>query len=329
MSTTFPLQRFQVIHSSDVKTVQAAIEDRFCPHPLRLAPGPDRLNARVHAFSLQQVAVHYISYGREVHLGPAKLESFYVAGIPLTGTIDITCGPQQIRAAPGTASILNATEPTTMHWSGNSSQLVVRIERAAIEAQLRRLLHARLPRPVRFRLAMNTAVAPTRQWLTTLQMLVRDLEMDSPLTRSPLVLADTERMLINRLLFAQPHNYRGLLLRQLHDQHDDPARRAIRLIDAAPEAAHTVPGLAQAVGVSVRRLQEIFRQLIGMSPTEYIRSARLERVHNDLLAFDPSQRTVTQIATQWGFNHLGRFASLYRDRYGEHPYRTLHRDYLS
>ncbi len=33
--------------------------------------------------------------------------------------------------------------------------------------------------------------------------------------------------------------------------------------------------------------------------------------------------TVTEIASRWGFNHLGRFSSVYLHRFGEAPSHTL------
>ena len=45
-----------------------------------------------------------------------------------------------------------------------------------------------------------------------------------------------------------------------------------------------------------------------------------------LFRSDPSQaRSVTELATRWGFFQLGRFATEYRKRYGECPGDTLRR----
>ncbi len=33
--------------------------------------------------------------------------------------------------------------------------------------------------------------------------------------------------------------------------------------------------------------------------------------------------TVTQIANKWGFAHIGRFATYYRQVYGQSPHATL------
>ncbi len=80
--------------------------------------------------------------------------------------------------------------------------------------------------------------------------------------------------------------------------------------------------MADAAGVSVRRLQEGFREYVGMSPREYLNDVRLARVNRELS--DPGAGTsVTDVAMKWGFTHTGRFAATYRRKYGEGPSDTL------
>ena len=59
---------------------------------------------------------------------------------------------------------------------------------------------------------------------------------------------------------------------------------------------------------------------------EYLREIRLKRAREALLAADPCSATsVTEIALDSGFVHLGRFSSEYRNRFGESPSQTLRR----
>jgi transcriptional regulator GlxA family with amidase domain len=58
---------------------------------------------------------------------------------------------------------------------------------------------------------------------------------------------------------------------------------------------------------------------------QYLRSIRLHRAHEALLAANPYDTTVAAIAHSWGFNHLGRFAAIHEAEFGEPPSRTLHR----
>lgn len=77
----------------------------------------------------------------------------------------------------------------------------------------------------------------------------------------------------------------------------------------------TASEMAATAGVSVRRLQEGFRQYVGRTPSEYLTDIRLVRVRDDLLAADPGD-TVAAVALRWGFAHTGRFAAAYRTRFG-------------
>jgi transcriptional regulator GlxA family with amidase domain len=55
----------------------------------------------------------------------------------------------------------------------------------------------------------------------------------------------------------------------------------------------------------------------------YLRGVRLDRVHLELVS-DP-RRSVTEVATDWGFFHPGRFAHQYRERFGALPSETARR----
>jgi AraC-like DNA-binding protein len=73
--------------------------------------------------------------------------------------------------------------------------------------------------------------------------------------------------------------------------------------------------------VSGRTLYSGFQKFRGTSP---MRGVRMERARHDLQ--DPDQpRSVTEVATRWGFFQLGRFAAEYCKRYGEYPATTLRR----
>ncbi|MCE0459700.1 helix-turn-helix transcriptional regulator [Curtobacterium flaccumfaciens] len=84
----------------------------------------------------------------------------------------------------------------------------------------------------------------------------------------------------------------------------------------------TTADIAAAVGVSVRTLQQAFHKNLGVTPTGHVRSQRLERVREALLAAD-DEATVASVARDWGFRHIGRFSGAYNEMFGELPRMTL------
>jgi transcriptional regulator GlxA family with amidase domain len=54
----------------------------------------------------------------------------------------------------------------------------------------------------------------------------------------------------------------------------------------------------------------------------YLREIRLDEVRKALLQAE-REEGVAAIAMRWGFDHMGRFSSDYRKRYGESPSQTL------
>lgn len=89
------------------------------------------------------------------------------------------------------------------------------------------------------------------------------------------------------------------------------------------DTIHTAE-LARHCNVSERKLQNGFRDYIGLSPTGYSRRTRLLRVHNELCQ-PTANYVVSEVAAKWGFYHLGNFAKYYRDQFGELPSETIKR----
>ena len=85
----------------------------------------------------------------------------------------------------------------------------------------------------------------------------------------------------------------------------------------------TIQALCEKLYVSQRTLRYAFQECLGMSPMTYLKAQRLSEVRRQLKACKPNQTTVTDIAVQWGFWHMGQFAQDYRKMFGECPSETL------
>ena len=103
------------------------------------------------------------------------------------------------------------------------------------------------------------------------------------------------------------------------------ARRAQEYIEEHYRGTIRMEDLCRYTSVELRTLQRYFAEYFQVSPSEFIRARRLNAARQGLLAAASSHRTVTQIAIDSGFTHLGRFSVDYREHFGESPRETLAR----
>lgn len=82
--------------------------------------------------------------------------------------------------------------------------------------------------------------------------------------------------------------------------------------------------LCDVSGLNVRTLTRAFERFHGLGPIAFARARRLEATQRALLAAEADAVSVTDIAFDHGFTHLGRFANEYRHAFGELPSATLH-----
>jgi AraC-like DNA-binding protein len=103
-----------------------------------------------------------------------------------------------------------------------------------------------------------------------------------------------------------------------------PHRRAAVLLTHEFRETWSVGSLASAAGLSSRTLSRVVRREFGLSPMALVRQLRFAQARADLAAAHP-RATVTTVALDCGFSHLGRFSVEYVRRFGERPSETLRR----
>ncbi len=99
--------------------------------------------------------------------------------------------------------------------------------------------------------------------------------------------------------------------------------RAVDYIHSHLAAPIRTRDLVAAVGASTSTIGRAFRLQLGVSPMVYVQQRRLLRARDLLLAGSPETHSVTRIALDLGFNHLGQFSADYRRRFGEAPSASL------
>lgn len=85
----------------------------------------------------------------------------------------------------------------------------------------------------------------------------------------------------------------------------------------------TVLEICKQIGSSPRRLEYCFADVLGMSPSKYLRAVRLNGVRRELKRQAHGPESIHDIAARWGFWHMGAFSSDYKRQFGELPSATV------
>jgi AraC-like DNA-binding protein len=95
------------------------------------------------------------------------------------------------------------------------------------------------------------------------------------------------------------------------------------VIEAQADQPFKMPEISRKIGVCGRTLRVACQEQLGVSPLQYVMLRRLRAARRALQKADPDITRVTDIATEYGFWELGRFAVRYRHVFGETPSATL------
>jgi AraC-like DNA-binding protein len=110
-----------------------------------------------------------------------------------------------------------------------------------------------------------------------------------------------------------------------HGRGFDSRQIVLDCVEFADETGR-IPSMSEliaAANVSERRLRVAFTDEFDRPPSQFFRAWALKRANRRLRQAESTELTVTEVAMQLGFEHLGRFAAHYRRMYGESPSSTL------
>jgi len=146
---------------------------------------------------------------------------------------------------------------------------------------------------------------------------------EEPETHESSALLDYENELLRQILSilsnSQPVQNASYLSR----------KKAIRKIKdflaEHPKELVTVSRLCTIGGVSERTLQYAFLEHYGVSPKTYLKNYRLNGLRRELWNSDTGTTRINDVASLWGFWHMGQLAADYRKLFGELPSETLKR----
>lgn len=311
--------------SGDPDEIVHAFARRLAPHRLRLRDRCQKLDTRLSSIALAGAALVDLSYGADVDVIVKDLNDHYLVHAATRGTTQIVAGGRTTVMHPGNVTITCPGEKPLFQIGASCEHLTVRLERAAVESYFCRALDQPMIRSIQFAAEASAGTDFCRAWRSLMLHIREQATMLPHLFASPALQSHYSAALLELLFRCAPHTYSESIEREKGAAASPwHVRQARAIIESQLSGPLTVASIAREVGISVRSLQHGFRRTYGVTPLEYVRLQRLERLHASLQTAQP-KASVTELMLEQGIVNFGRFAQYYRTRYGCRPSETLRR----
>ncbi|MDQ2635310.1 MAG: helix-turn-helix transcriptional regulator [Actinomycetota bacterium] len=242
---------------------------------------------------------------------------------PTRGWFDTGCDGLVSEATVGDITVTSQPDLPHRATSQDLASTTVLLDPAVLAGVATGLPSSHGPLPIRFSSFAPVDLAAAQLWKNTVDYVRRNVLADDCFA-TPLVIGQAGRLLAAVTLSTFPNT--AASRPSPHDYNDHKPvllRRAMDFMEANATNDIALADIAEAVHVTPRAVQYMFRRHLETTPLQYLRRLRLHYARQELLAADRLDDTVTEIAARWGFAHTGRFAVLYRQTYGESPHFTL------
>jgi AraC-like DNA-binding protein len=313
----------RIVSALGVDESREALKNVYLPVELHSTRAASTVGLHLNALPLGRITVGFMSFQHAVRIHTAEPENYHVDIPTQSRTVMGAVHGPQVHGTNKTAGVFMPGRPVELDCDEGFAQVALMIPRGELQRETELLLDAQDLPPLVFETELSLETAGGKTVLQTLRLIDDASRRARGLLAHPLSVHNLEQVLLNVLLFAQPHNYSEALdAPPSRSGHRDVAR-AVELLRNDPAHPWTISELAHDAATSARSLHLAFRHSLDTTPMKYLQRIRLEKAREDLLTAPPGALTITGVANKWGFVHLGRFAAAYSKRFSELPSDTI------
>ena len=308
-------ERSQIYHSADPFAVSEYVNQHVGPHCIRLPTHGHPLGSINHR-RFANLDLCRLSYGGAVRVMSPALESIYHLQVLLEGHCRSRGQGGERDYLPGQMLLINPDDPVDLTYSADCEKFIVKLPVSLFD-QACRDHQWEVPRNgVRFAAMPQQDMRTLDGFYSLLALMCEEAESAACM---PQIQAHYARIVASKLL--------TLLRTNVIRAEPVSTSRGFDSLHQWIEAHLTDDvGIAQMMAVahvSERSLYALFERNANTSPMEYVRQRKLDRIHELLACPNASVPSVTALALDYGFLHLGRFSQSYKARFGELPSQTL------
>lgn len=272
-------------------------------------------------YSLADARIVWIEFPNGLKLSPKKPQANLTVLLLERGSVSFSSGSKTLTCPAGSAAALDTSTSDTIICEAGSRGLLFTLPMAAVAGIIGTLFDRPAHRKLEIAASFDAYSPLGTAVVGLLATAAAGLRHDALLRSSPHAARLLRDTIVTALLEGLPHNYSDWFGRGQFEPVPWQIRQALDHIAAHIDGSLTVQQVADAVGTSVRSLQQGFQRYRQTSPQAHLKAVRLARVRAELL--DKNARSsIEEVARRWGFINRGHFALDYREAFGELPSET-------
>jgi AraC-like DNA-binding protein len=326
LDSRLPLHRYPAVHTSDVEEAADIFSRMTTPATFQKVERDAPFEWRANLLSLGVVQISAHAHGAGFYASTDAVQDIFTTSFPLVDvpSAGFDAGREMSVVKDERTWLVSPDRPGAIRVGTGYRALQLTFHRADVEMALASLVGVASVPSLHMdpTLGLSSGVGA---WLRRLTQYIVDeadehagLAVENPFA-SPLVRARLGDTILYGILAGHPHNHSARLASH---RAAEPAyvRRAAEYLDAHALDPIRLADLARIAGVGVRALQLGFQKYRRCTPMAFLRERRLQSARRRLLA--EAELTVTRVALDCGFEHVGRFSRQYSARFGESPSET-------
>jgi len=297
------------------------IANILCPHNIDIVKNEDQLDVDFRGLQCKDLSLLNINYGAHVDIQPTGNDEFYFTQTTLAGSTCVYDNQQIVPTRAGETVVVSPHNDYKFNIPSGSNRLVIGIQNEVLEQYLSSILHENVKEKLIFQMETSNQAAQ-QMWVNHVINLSRMLTSQPIMATNNKIFQSHLEATMSLMLSLFRHNYSEALSSPKDTTTSSRIEKAKDFIHANVKETISVNDVANAACISPRALQYSFRDIVGTSPSKYIRNIKLEAVRDALQKASPEEN-VTNILSDFGITSFGHFSKYYKESYGCTPKITL------
>ena len=316
-----PLSFSPICTTNSIETTEQLFRGQLVESRIHRAGSAADFGVQMNGVSVGNSAVSFIKHRSRYEIECGDIDSLDSVIFSIGRSATSSLNGQNIDLSRDAAIITRKSNLKHMREAG-SEEFTLRSNITNVEARLQAYLDRPMSKDLCFTNSVTLDGGIGAHGASTLRHIISSLDLDPTLLDNELIAANFDDLILG-LILSLPNNYTEELLNPGRNSRAPASvSRAEEYMESNAHLPITITDVLSHASCSRKTLFSNFRRFREYTPIQFLVSVRLKLAHQRLRKPSAAD-SVTSIAHDSGFSHMGRFTNTYEKRYGVRPSETL------